>query len=125
MLDNGIAAAAAASASVESANGDEPAGKIATGGLDALDVEFDIRSAKTLHEPYIVTMARFRAPGLGNNVVQNMVYAQSLHPIDEHISHVHFVEEGFPFGYDLLDFQLHIYNHRRRSRPMSRPTGSS
>jgi len=39
-----------------------------------------------------------------------MVYAQSLHPIDEHLSHVHFVEEGFPFNYELVDFQLHIYN---------------
>jgi hypothetical protein len=43
-------------------------------------------------------------------MVQNMVYAQSLHPIDEHLSHVHFVEEGFPFNYELIDFQLHIYN---------------
>jgi hypothetical protein len=39
-----------------------------------------------------------------------MVYARSLHPIDEHVSHVHFTQEGFPFGYELLDFQLHIYN---------------
>jgi hypothetical protein len=95
---------------VQTKNGDESAGKIATGGLDAMDVEFDIRSAKPLHNPYVVTMTRFRPPGAKPGIVQNMVYAQSLHPIDEHASHVHFVEEGFPFGYELIDFQLHIYN---------------
>ena len=43
-------------------------------------------------------------------MVQNLIYAEALHPIDEHLSHVHFVEEGFPFNYELVDFQLHIYN---------------
>ena len=88
----------------------KPAGKIATSGLDAMDVEFDIRSSKPLHNPYVVTMTRFHARNSRPGMVQNMVYAQSLHPIDEHLSHVHFVEEGFPFDYELIDFQLHIYN---------------
>jgi hypothetical protein len=109
-LNVGITRQAAATAAVQTKNGDELAGKIATGGLDAMDVEFDIRSAKPLHNPYVVTMTRFRPPGAKPGMVQNMVYAQSLHPIDEHASHVHFVEEGFPFGYELIDFQLHIYN---------------
>ncbi|HEY1791330.1 MAG TPA: hypothetical protein VGG34_00315 [Opitutaceae bacterium] len=39
-----------------------------------------------------------------------MVYAKSLDPIDEHLIHVHFVEEGFPFGYQAVDFQLHLYD---------------
>jgi hypothetical protein len=91
-------------------NGDEPVGRIASGGLDAMDVEFDVRSPKPLRDPYVVTMTRFRPPGAKPGMVQNMVYAQSLHPIDEHLSHVHFVEEGFPFGYEVLDFQLHLYN---------------
>jgi hypothetical protein len=106
----GIASAAAAAAANQTENGDEPAGRIATGGLDAMDVEFDIRSAKPLHNPYVVTMTRFRTKGAKPGMFQNMVYAQSLHPIDEHLSHVHFVEEGFPFNYEVVDFQLHIYN---------------
>jgi hypothetical protein len=109
-LNVGLIQQAAGAASVQTANGDEPAGKIATSGLDAMDVEFDIRSAKPLHNPYVVTMTRFRAPNTRAGMVQNLVYAQSLHPIDEHLSHVHFVEEGFPFDYELVDFQLHIYN---------------
>jgi hypothetical protein len=94
----------------QAANGDEATGKIVTGGLDAIDVMFDVRSAKILQNPYVVTMTKFRTAGSKPGMVQNMVYARSLHPIDEHISHVHFVQEGFPFGYELLDFQMHLYN---------------
>ncbi|HEY1848539.1 MAG TPA: hypothetical protein VGG37_05005 [Opitutaceae bacterium] len=101
---------AAAGAAGAAANGNEPAGKIASGGLDALDVQFDIRSSKPLHNPYVVTMTRFRAPGSRPGVVQNLVYAKSINPIDEHLSHVKFSEEGFPFDYELVDFQLHLYN---------------
>jgi hypothetical protein len=43
-------------------------------------------------------------------MVQNMVYAKALHPIDVHLSHVHFAQEGFPFGFEVVDFQLHLYN---------------
>jgi hypothetical protein len=106
----GIAQTASVAAAAQTENGDEPAGKIASSGLDAMDVEFDIRSAKPLHNPYVVTMTRFRTAAGKPGMVQNMVYAQSLHPIDERLSHVHFVEEGFPFNYELIDFQLHIYN---------------
>jgi hypothetical protein len=110
MLNDAITQENSDNLSHQTENGNEPAGRIATGGLDAMDVEFDIRCSKPLRNPYVVTMTRFRPPGAKPGMVQNMVYAQSLHPIDEHNSHVHFVEEGFPFGYELIDFQLHIYN---------------
>jgi hypothetical protein len=55
-------------------------------------------------------MAKFRARGAKPGMVQNLVYAEALHPIDEHQSHIHFSETGFPFGFELLDFQLHLYN---------------
>jgi hypothetical protein len=106
----GIAQQGAMGAARQTENGDEVAGKIVSSGLDAMDVAFDIRSGKPLQNPYVVTMTRFRAKNAKPGMVQNMVYAQSLHPIDEHMSHVHFVEEGFPFDYELLDFQMHIYN---------------
>ena len=108
-INTGYAETVSNSASAQTANNNEP-GKVASGGLDAMDVEFDIRSSKPLHNPYVVTMTRFRTRNGRPGMVQNMVYAQSLHPIDEHLSHVHFVEEGFPFDYQLIDFQLHVYN---------------
>jgi hypothetical protein len=55
-------------------------------------------------------MTRFRTPGSKPGLVQNMVYAKSLNPIDDHISRIHLVEEGFPYGFEVVDFQLHIYN---------------
>jgi hypothetical protein len=101
---------AAVSAARQTANGNEPVGKISTGGLDAMDIEFDIRSGKPLRNPYVVTMTRFRTAGAKAGMIQNLVYAKSINPIDEHLSHVHFTEEGFPFNYELIDFQLHVYN---------------
>jgi hypothetical protein len=111
-LSPAVAAAAIAAASNigQTKNGNEPAGRLATMGLDAMDVEFDIRASKPLHNPYVVTMTRFRAPGAKPGMVQNLVYAEAIHPIDEHLSHVHFVETGFPFNYELIDFQFHVYN---------------
>jgi hypothetical protein len=105
-----LANAASSAAESNTATADESTGRITTPGLDAMDVEFDIRSARTLQDPYVVTMTRFRRPGAKPGMVQNMVYAKSLHPIDVHLSHVHFTEVGFPFGFELVDFQLHIYN---------------
>jgi hypothetical protein len=104
------AEASAIGAIHQAENAGEPNGRIATRGFDAMDVEFDIRSAKPLHNPYVVTMTKFRANGAKPGMVQNVVYAEALHPIDEHLSHVHFIESGFPFNYELVDFQLHIYN---------------
>lgn len=101
---------ASAVAKSNTATSDEATGRISTPGLDALDIEFDIRSAKLLQDPYVVTMTKFRVPGAKKGMVQNMVFAKSLHPIDEHKSHIHFVEEGFPYDYELLEFQLHVYN---------------
>lgn len=105
-----IATQGAHEAEIQTENGNQPAGKIATSGLDAMDVEFDIRAGKLLQNPYVVTITRFRTPGSKPGVVQNLIFAQSINPIDEHLSHVHFVEDGFPFNYELIDFQLHIYN---------------
>jgi hypothetical protein len=110
VLNTGIAQHGALTAALQTTNGDEAVGKIATGGLDAMDVEFEIRSPKPMHNPYVVTMTKFRMPDAKPGMVQSLVYAQSIHPIDEHLSHVHFVEEGFPFNYELIDFQIHIYN---------------
>jgi hypothetical protein len=105
-----IAAIAAAGALNQSKNGNEPSGKLATQGLDALDVEFDITAPKPLYNPYVVTIARYHTPGAKPGEVQSLVYARALDPIDKRLYHVQFSEDGFPFNYELKDFQLHIYN---------------
>jgi len=81
-----------------------------TQGFDGVDVEFEISSPRPLHNPYVVTMTKFHPAGTKEGTVQNLVYAKSLDPIDSHPTRVHFVEGGFPFNFDLIDFQLHVYN---------------
>ncbi len=104
------ASVVAASAGNQTTNGNEPTGRLATQGLDALDIEFDITSPKPLHNPYVVTISRYRAPDSKPGTYQNLVYAKAIDPIDIHPSHVHFTEDGFPFNYEMIDFQLHVYN---------------
>jgi hypothetical protein len=108
-LDNSASEAAASQA----ANGNEPAGRLVTLGLDAMDVDFEISSATRLRKPYVVTFAKFHPANSKPGVVQNLVYARALDPIDSNPSHVHFVEDGFPFNYELIDFQVHIYDRGR------------
>jgi hypothetical protein len=102
--------AEAAVAAANTVTASEPTGRIVTQGLDAMDVAFDISSARPLYNPYVVTMTRFRTPNSRPGSVQTLVYARALDPVYSHATHVHFSEDGFPFNYELLDFQLHIYN---------------
>jgi len=105
-----LANQAATAAASQAASGPEPAGRLTTQGLDAMDVEFDISSATPLYNPYVVTITRFHDTRAKPGQVKSLVYARALDPIDSHVSHVHFSEDGFPFSYELVDFQLHIYN---------------
>jgi hypothetical protein len=80
-------------------------------GYDAMDIEFEVSSQKPLQDPYLVTMIKFHPKGSGPGVIQSMVYAKALNPIDEHPTKIKFSQEGFPFDYEVIDFQLHLYNH--------------
>jgi hypothetical protein len=91
-------------------NGNEPGARLDQTGLDAMEVEFEISSPRPLLHPYVVTMTRFHPKGTKPGTVQNLVYAKELHQIDAHPSNVHFVEGGFPYDFELIDFQLHVYN---------------
>ena len=105
-----VAQQSAASAASQTTNGNEPIGTLVTKGHDAMDVDFDIAAAHPLKNPYIVRMARIRTPGSKPGYVQNHIYARALAPMDRHFSHVHFSEDGFPPEYELVDFQVHIYD---------------
>jgi hypothetical protein len=109
-LSSSLANQAAAGAASQAENANEPAGRLTTQGLDAMDVEFDISSATPLYNPYVVTITRFHDMLAKPGLVKSLVYARALDPIDAHGSHVRFSEDGFPFSYELVDFQLHIYN---------------
>jgi hypothetical protein len=100
----------ATSASAQTTGAEEPTDRLATRGFDAMEIDFEISCPKPLRDPYVVTMTRFRTPDTRPGMVQTLVYAQALDPIDSRPTSVHFTEEGFPFNYELVDFQLHIYD---------------
>ena len=85
-------------------------GKQEAVGYDAMTVEFEIASAKPIPAPYIVTMTRFHPRGSVPGTIQSLVFAKALDPIDAKASKVKFSEEGFPFDYEVVDFQMHLYN---------------
>jgi hypothetical protein len=88
----------------------EGLGPATSRGLDALSVDFAISSTKPLYNPYVVTITRFHPKGAKPGVVQNHIYAEALNPIGPQPLRVHLEEEGFPFDYEVVDFQMHIYN---------------
>ena len=88
----------------------EVLGPTHTQGLDAMNVDFTISSARALYNPYVVTITRFHPKGAKPAVVQHLVYGAALNPIGENPLRVHLVEEGFPYDYEVIDFQLHIYD---------------
>jgi hypothetical protein len=91
-------------------NGDEPGGRLVQTGVDAMEVDFHISSSRPLHTPYIVTITKFHARNSKPGLVQDLVYAKSLDPIYTQKSHVHFTEGGFPFDFELIEFQVHLYD---------------
>ena len=80
-------------------------------GYDAMSVEFEISSAKPLENPFVVTMTRFHPRGSEPGTIQSLVYAKALNPIGATPTKVKFSEEGFPFDYQVVDFQVHLYNY--------------
>ena len=79
-------------------------------GYDAMNVSFIVSSERPLSNPYIVTVTKFHPLGGSQGVVQNLVYARSLDPIDSRPVAIHLLEGGFPAGFEVIDFQLHLYN---------------
>ena len=79
-------------------------------GYDAMSVEFEISSAKPLQNPYLVTMTRFHPAGSDTGTVQSLVFANALDPIGAAPTQVKFTEEGFPIDYQVVEFQLHLYD---------------
>jgi hypothetical protein len=102
--DAGQVAASGANASIDLQ------GKQEAAGYDAMSVEFEIASEKPIPEPYIVTMTKFHPRGTVPGTIQSMVFAKALEPIGAKATKVKFSEEGFPFDYEVVDFQIHLYN---------------
>jgi hypothetical protein len=104
-LDLSVASAAAAGP-----GRDLETGAMQASSFDAMDVTFKVSSARNLSNPYVVTVTKFHPKDGGPGTVQNLVYAKSLDPIGPNTVDIHLLEGGFPQGFEVVDFQMHLYN---------------
>jgi antitoxin (DNA-binding transcriptional repressor) of toxin-antitoxin stability system len=81
-----------------------------SGDFDALDASFEISSQRRLGEPYIVVITRFHERGAAEGAVRDLVYAKALEAIDAKPAKVKFEQAGFPLGYELRGFEIHLYD---------------
>ena len=88
----------------------EPTGEIHSRGKDAVDVSFVVTTSREIDDAYIVTVARFRGRGDKPGVYRKLIYAQSIGTIDASRRTISANVSGFPPGFELLDFQLHLYH---------------
>jgi hypothetical protein len=90
---------------------DLPSKVIGGPGYDAMEVVFDVSAEKPLNSPYVVIITRFHDSGEQPGTVRNLVYAQALDPIGPQAKRVRILEGGFPPGFELKGYQIHLYNH--------------
>jgi hypothetical protein len=80
-------------------------------GFDAMDVTFEISAARPLNAPYVVLITRFHDRNDPPATIKNLVYAQALNPVGSEHKVIHLQEAGFPSGFELRSFQLHLYDN--------------
>jgi len=109
-----VATTQAAFNQASAAPGNGPLAAGATVGLaeafDAMDIRFEVSAERTLENPYIVIVARYRPAGARPDQVANWIYAKALPPITRESQKVHLLQGGFPPGFELLDSQVRLYH---------------
>ncbi len=83
------------------------------GMFDAMDVRFEISSAVPVKNPYVVFLGQYREKDAKPGVVANWVYAQALQPLTAETKKIHIERGGFPRGFEMLELQVHLYEHGR------------
>ena len=80
------------------------------GLFDAVKVEFDVSSEKLIHAPYVVVMAQYRKRDSKPGESYNWIYAEALEPLDSKPQKVRIRQGGFPPGFELEKYQVHVYD---------------
>ena len=79
--------------------------------FDAMEVTFEVSSEKPLNNPYVLLIARFHERDAKPGASRNWIYAKALAPIDQKPRKVRIMQGGFPEGFELEKFQVHLYDH--------------
>jgi hypothetical protein len=80
------------------------------GLFDAMDISFKVSTEKPLNSPYVVVVAQYREPNKPPGALHSWIYAKALEPIDSKPRTVRILQGGFPQGFELEKFQVHLYN---------------
>jgi hypothetical protein len=80
------------------------------GLFDAMDISFKVSAEKPLNSPYVVIVAQYREPKTPPGALHSWIYAKALEPIDSKPRKVRIVQGGFPQGFELERFQVHLYD---------------
>lgn len=80
------------------------------GLFDAMDVEFDVSSEKLIRRPYVVVMAQYRKRESKPGESYNWIYAAALEPLGSKPQKVRIRKGGFPPGFELEKYQVHVYD---------------
>lgn len=88
-------------------------GEMQDGNFDAMEVEFEVSSEQPITDAYIIIISRFREKGTKAGVSRNWIYAKSIGEIGPKPRYIRIREGGFPFGFILEDYELHVYDGGR------------
>ena len=81
--------------------------------FDAMEVSFAVASPRPLTDPYVVVLAQYRDPNEPPGTAHNWIYAEALGAINGQPRNVHILQGGFPRGFALENFTVHLYDHGR------------
>ena len=77
---------------------------------DGIEVNFTVSSPTELKSPYVVLVVHYHTNGNKTARSRDLIYARSLDPIGNKPEKIHILQGGFPHGYELDGYQVHLYN---------------
>jgi hypothetical protein len=78
--------------------------------FDAMEVNFDVSSEQPLTRPYVVIIARYHDKDTNPPKYKNWIFAKALPQVDSKPQKVHLVQGGFPLGFVMDDFKVHLFD---------------
>jgi hypothetical protein len=77
---------------------------------DAMEVNFEVSSEKPLTRPYVVIVARYHEKDAAPGRIHNWIFAKALKPVGSKPQKVHVLQGGFPPGFVIDDFKIHLFD---------------
>ncbi len=78
--------------------------------FDAFDLTFTVSSLQPLEQPYLIVVTRYREQAGDPKSGRIWVYADTLERITNQPRQIRLTRGGFPPGYELIDFRVHLYD---------------